>query len=164
MEAVKLNVMHWHLSDDQGFRVESRQLPLLQEKGSNGSYYTQQQIKRRDRVRCRPWHSRGAGVRHAVPHDRAGWSAIPSSASSDGPYQIATKWGVFDPAMDPTRDATYEFLDKFVEEMTGLFPDAYFHIGGDECNGKEWDANRKDSGLHESARHEGQRRAAVLLH
>src|SRR6202044_3088544 len=58
-----------------------------------------------------------------------------------GPYLIERKWGIFDPAMDPTRESTYEFLDAFLGEMTSLFPDAYFHIGGDECNGKEWDAN-----------------------
>ncbi len=73
MEAVKLNVMHWHLSDDQGFRVESRQLPLLQEKGSNGSYYTQAADQGSHRVRGGPWDSRGARVRHALPHYRAAY-------------------------------------------------------------------------------------------
>ncbi len=52
--------------------------------------------------------------------------------------------------MDPTRESTYEFLDRFLAEMTALFPDAYFHIGGDECDGKEWDANaRIQSYMHE---------------
>src|SRR5260221_89014 len=58
-------------------------------------------------------------------------------------YKIERGWGVFDPAMDPTRDSTYKFLDSFIDEMTELFPDHYFHIGGDEVNGKEWDANKK---------------------
>jgi hexosaminidase len=140
MEAVKLNVMHWHLSDDQGFRVESRQFPLLQEKGSNGSYYTQAQIHEViDYARVR-------GIR-VVPefdmpcHTTSWFAGYPQIASGPGPYQIATKWGVLDAAMDPTRETTYEFLDKFLGEMTALFPDAYFHIGGDECDGKEWDAN-----------------------
>jgi hexosaminidase len=140
MEAVKLNVMHWHLSDDQGFRVESRQFPLLQEKGSNGSYYTQAQIHEVI------GYARERGIRVVPEFDMpchttswfAGYSQI---ASGPGPYQIATKWGVLDAAMDPTREATYEFLDKFLGEMAALFPDAYFHIGGDECDGKEWDAN-----------------------
>src|SRR5262249_11470975 len=56
-------------------------------------------------------------------------------------YSIERKWGVFDPAMDPTRDSTYKFLDEFIGEMAKLFPDEFFHIGGDEVNGKEWDAN-----------------------
>jgi hexosaminidase len=140
MEAVKLNVMHWHLSDDQGFRVESRQSPLLQEKGSNGSYYTQAQIHEVID------YARERGIR-VVPefdmpcHTTSWLVGYPQIASGPGPYQIATKWGVLDAAMDPTRETTYEFLDKFLGEMTALFPDAYFHIGGDECDGKEWDAN-----------------------
>jgi hexosaminidase len=140
MEAVKLNVMHWHLSDDQGFRVESRQFPLLQEKGSNGSYYTQAQIHEVID------YARERGIR-VVPefdmpcHTTSWFAGYPQIASGPGPYPIATKWGVLDAAMDPTRETTYEFLDKFLGEMTALFPDAYFHIGGDECDGKEWDAN-----------------------
>jgi hexosaminidase len=65
----------------------------------------------------------------------------PELASGKGPYKIETRWGVFDPAMDPTRESTFEFISKFIGEMTTIFPDAYFHVGGDECNGKEWDAN-----------------------
>ncbi len=67
----------------------------------------------------------------------------PELASGPGPYQIERKWGVFDPAMDPTREETYKFLDAFIGEMAELFPDQFFHIGGDEVNGKEWDANPK---------------------
>jgi hexosaminidase len=67
----------------------------------------------------------------------------PELASAPGPYEIERKWGVFDPAMDPTREETYKFLDAFIGEMAGLFPDQFFHIGGDEVNGKQWDANPK---------------------
>jgi hexosaminidase len=140
MEAVKLNVFHWHLSDDQGFRVESKLLPLLQEKGSNGLYYTQKQIG--DVIQ----YARDRGIR-VVPefdmpcHTTSWLVGYPQLASGAGPYQIASRWGVLDSAMDPTRESTYEFLDKFIGEMSALFPDAYFHIGGDECDGKEWDAN-----------------------
>jgi len=97
MEAVKLNVMHWHLSDDQGFRVESRQFPLLHEKGSNGSYYTQQQIK--DVIE----YAADRGIR-VVPefdmpcHTTALLTAYPQIGSGPGPYQIATKWGILDAA------------------------------------------------------------------
>ena len=66
---------------------------------------------------------------------------ILSWRSGKGPYQIAVHMGIRDPAMDPTRDTTYEFLDRFSARWPRLFPDAYFHIGGDECNGKEWDAS-----------------------
>jgi hexosaminidase len=140
MEAVKMNVFHWHLSEDQGFRVESKIFPLLQEKGSDGLYYTQ------DQVRGIIKYARDRGIR-VIPefdmpgHATAWFVGYPNLASGSGPYKIERHWGIFDPAMDPTRESTYQFLDQLLGEMTALFPDAYFHIGGDECNGKEWDAN-----------------------
>src|SRR2546421_9219375 len=67
----------------------------------------------------------------------------PEIASGPGPYEIERRWGVFDPAMDPTSEKTYKFLDSFVEEMAKLFPDQYFHVGVDEVHGKQWDANPK---------------------
>ncbi|MGA8089450.1 MAG: family 20 glycosylhydrolase [Terracidiphilus sp.] len=140
MEAVKLNVFHWHLSEDQGFRAESKIYPLLTGKGSNGLYYTQAQM--REVVE----YARDRGIR-VVPefdmpcHTTAWFVGYPALASGKGPYKIETQWGVFDPAMDPTRESTFEFIDKFIGEMTRIFPDAYFHVGGDECDGKEWDAN-----------------------
>jgi hexosaminidase len=140
MEAVKLNVFHWHLSDDQGFRVESKKFPLLQGKGSDGLFYTQEEI------RGVIEYARDRGIR-VVPefdmpgHTTAWFVGYADVASGPGPYQIERKWGIFDPAMDPTRDSTYKFLDTFIGEMTSLFPDAYFHVGGDECNGKAWDTN-----------------------
>ena len=76
-------------------------------------------------------------------HTTSWFAGYPQLASGPGPYQVATQWGVLDAAMDPTRETTYEFLDKFLGEMTALFPDAYFHVGGDECNGKEWTANQR---------------------
>ncbi|HUD54443.1 MAG TPA: family 20 glycosylhydrolase [Terracidiphilus sp.] len=142
MEAVKLNVLHWHLSENQGFRAESKLFPLLQEKGSDGLYYTQQQI------RSVVQYARDRGIR-VVPefdvpcHTTSWFVGYPNLASGTGPYKIETRWGVMDPAMDPTRESTYQFLDRFFGEMMTIFPDAYFHIGGDECNGKEWDANRR---------------------
>ncbi len=140
MEALKLNVFHWHLSEDQGFRIESTTFPLLQEKGSDGLFYTQQQV--RDVLA----YSRDRGIRVIPEFDMPGHATAwlvgyPELASGAGPYRIERRWGIFDPAMDPTRESTYSFLDRFFGEMTALFPDAYFHIGGDECNGKEWDRN-----------------------
>jgi hexosaminidase len=140
MEAVKLNVFHWHLSEDQGYRLESKKFPLLTEKGSDGLYYTQEQAKELIA------YARDRGIRVIPEFDMPGHAGswfvgYPELASGAGPYHIERHWGVFDPAMDPTRESTYKFLDTFFEEMTALFPDAYFHIGGDECNGKEWDAN-----------------------
>jgi hexosaminidase len=140
MAAVKLNVFHWHLSENQGFRVESKKFPKLQGAGSDGLYYTQ------DEIRGLIAYARERGIR-VVPefdmpgHATAWFVGYPELASGPGPYQIERQWGVFDPAMDPTREETYKFLDAFIGEMAGLFPDQFFHIGGDEVNGKEWDAN-----------------------
>jgi hexosaminidase len=156
MEAIKLNVFHWHLSDNQGFRVESTKFPLLQEKGSDGLFYTQEEI------RSVIAYARDRGIR-VVPefdmpgHTTAWFVGYPDLASGSGPYQIERKWGIFDPAMDPSRESTYTFLNSFIGEMAALFPDAYFHVGGDECNGKEWDANpriqqfMKEHGLKDNA-------------
>ena len=140
MAAVKLNVFHWHLSDNQGFRVESKKFPKLQRMGSDGLYYTQ------DEVRDLIAYAWDRGIR-VVPefdmpgHSTAWFVGYPELASGPGPYQIERKWGIFDPAMDPTQERTYRFLDGFVGEMAKLFPDQYFHIGGDEVNGKQWDTN-----------------------
>jgi hexosaminidase len=137
MAAVKLNVFHWHLSDDQGFRAESRRFPRLQQLGSDGNFYTQAEIRH---VLA---YARDRGIRVVPEFDMPGhtnsWLAgYPELASAPGPYSIGRTWGVYDGAMDPTREETYDFLDAFLAEMTQLFPDPYFHIGGDEVNGKQW--------------------------
>jgi hexosaminidase len=142
MAAVKLNVFHWHLSENQGFRVESRKFPKLTAEGSDGLFYTQSEV--RDLIA----YAYARGIRVVPEFDMPGHSTAwfvghPELASGPGPYEIERKWGVFDPAMDPTREETYKFLDAFIGEMAGLFPDQFFHIGGDEVNGKQWDANPK---------------------
>src|SRR5215831_4994134 len=142
MEAVKMNVLHLHLSDNQGFRVESKKFPKLQEQGSEGLYYTEEEI--RDLIS----YARDRGIRIVPEFDMPGHSTsffvgYPEIASGPGPYALDRKWGVLDPAMNPTEEKTYRFLDDFIGEMAKLFPDRYFHIGGDEVNGKEWDGNPK---------------------
>ena len=76
----------------------------------------------------------------------------PELASAPGPYQIERHWGIFDPAMDPTREEVYQFLDAFIGEMAALFPDEYFHIGGDEVNGKQWKSNPRIQAFMQRAR------------
>jgi hexosaminidase len=142
MEAVKMNVFHWHLSENQGFRVESRKFPKLYEMGSNGLYYTQ------DEIRGLIVYARERGIRVVPEFDLPGHSTAwfvghPELASGPGPFTIERKWGVFDPAFDPTNEKVYRFLDEFIGEMAKLFPDHFFHVGGDEVNGKAWDANPK---------------------
>ncbi|MBZ5585878.1 MAG: beta-N-acetylhexosaminidase, partial [Acidobacteriia bacterium] len=137
MAAVKMNVFHWHLSEDQGFRVESKKYPKLHETGSNGNYYTHDQI--REVVA----YARDRGIR-VVPefdmpgHTTAWFVGYPELASGPGPYKIGANYGVFDPAMDPSKEETYAFLDGFIGEISPLFPDPYWHVGGDEVNGRQW--------------------------
>src|SRR6266481_1875099 len=142
MEVVKMNVFHWHLSENQGFRVESRKFPKLHELGSDGLYYTQDEI--RDVIA----YARDRGIRVVPEFDMPGHSTAwfvghPELASGKGPYEIERRWGIFDPAMDPTNEKVYKLLDDLIGEMARIFPDHFFHIGGDEVNGKEWDANPK---------------------
>ena len=138
MAAVKMNVLHWHLSDDQGFRAESKVFPKLTGMGSDGMFYTQAEM--RDVIAYA--HDRGIRVmpEFDIPgHSRSWFLGYPELASGPGPYTLEDG----DPIMDPTRESTYKFLEKFIAEMAKLFPDAYFHIGGDEVDGKQWDANPK---------------------
>jgi hexosaminidase len=140
MAAVKLNVLHLHLTDYQGFRVESKRFPKLQQMGSDGLYYTQ------DEIREIIAYARERGIRVIPEFDIPGHSTswlvgYPELASAPGPYEIERKYDVFDPAMDPTREEVYKFLDRFLGEMAALFPDAYMHIGGDEVTGKHWRLN-----------------------
>ena len=140
MAAVKLNVFHWHLTEDQGFRVESKKFPKLHTLGSDGLYYTQ------DQVREIIAYAADRGIRVMPEFDIPGHSTswlvgYPELGSAPGPYQIERGVGIFEPALDPTREQTYKFLDGFLGEMAALFPDAYMHIGGDENEGKQWDRN-----------------------
>jgi len=140
MAAVKLNVLHLHLSDDQGFRVESKRYPRLQEMGSDGQYYTQDQI--REIVA----YARDRGIRVVPEFDMPGhvtswFVGYPEYASAPGPYALLRAFGVHDAVFDPTREEVYRFIDGFIGEMAALFPDAYWHVGGDENNGRQWSAN-----------------------
>jgi len=137
MAAVKLNVFHWHLSDDQGFRAESRKYPRLQQLGSGGQYYTQ------DQLRHIVAYARDRGIRVVpefdIPGHTTSWlAAYPELASAPGPYEIGRDFGIFDGVMDPSNESTFTLLDGFIGEMAGLFPDPYIHIGGDEVSGKHW--------------------------
>ena len=152
----KLNTFHWHLTDDQGWRIEIKKYPKLTEIGSKrkesmiGAYvdntfdgkpygpyfYTQKQIK--DVVKY-------AQERHitVVPeiempgHDLAALSAYPELACTKGPFESATKWGVFDDVFCP-KEETFTFLENVLDEVMTLFPSQYIHIGGDECPKTRW--------------------------
>jgi hexosaminidase len=153
MSAVKLNVLHWHLSEDQAFRIESKRYPRLHQMGSNGDYYTQDQI--RDIVA----YARDRGIR-VVPefdvpgHTSAWFPGYPELAFSPGPFAAGDRGTS---VMDPSKESTYAFLDGFIGEMAQLFPDPYFHIGGDGVNPRFWNqspaiqAFARDNGLVNAA-------------
>jgi len=141
MAAVKLNVLHWHLTEDQAFRIESKKFPKLHELGSDGLYYTQEQIK--DIIK----YADELGIRVVpefdVPGHTSSWFiGYPELASAPGPYGMERRWIKADPTMNPTDNNVYKFLDKFLGEMAGLFPDEYLHIGGDEVTGLHWTNNK----------------------
>ena len=140
LAAVKMNVLHWHLTEDQGFRVESRVFPRLHKLGSDGRFYTQEEI--RDVIA----YAGDRGIRVVPEFDIPGHStswfvAYPEYASAPGPYRIERSFGVFGPAFNPADERIYGFFDKFLGEMARLFPDAYLHIGGDEVNPDQWQAS-----------------------
>jgi hexosaminidase len=142
MAMVKLNVFHWHLSDDQGFRAESKLFPKLTGMGSGGQFYTQDEM--RDVVA----YARARGVRVVPEFDMPGHTAswligYPEFGSSAAPTELPVVFGIHDDSLDPTQESTYKFLDAFIGEMSAIFPDPYFHIGGDENTGKAWRGNPK---------------------
>jgi len=140
MAAVKLNVFHWHLTDDQGFRLESKRHPKLHELGSDGEFYTHQEIKEVIQYAA----ERGIRVIPEIDvpgHASALLTAYPELGSKKATYTIERYAGIFDPTLDPTNEKTYQILEDVFTEIAGLFPDPYVHIGGDENEGKHWDEN-----------------------
>ena len=130
MEAVKMNVFHWHLSEDQGFRVESKIYPLLQEKGSDGLFYTQEQI--RNVIE----YARDRGIR-VVPefdmpgHATAWFVGYPESGQRFWPVSNRAQVGRVQPRDGP-HAGQHLYLSRRLHRRNdrALFPDAYFHVGG----------------------------------
>ena len=156
MAVYKLNRFHWHLSDDQGWRIEINRYPELTLVGGYrsgtmvgrdfnsddgiryGGYYTQDQI--REVVA----YADKLGIT-IVPeidlpgHMLAALSAYPWLGCSGGPYEAWHKWGVADEVLCAGKETTYEFLENVLAEVAELFPGEYIHIGGDECPKTEWE-------------------------
>lgn len=142
MAAMKLNVLHWHLTDDQGWRMESKRFPRLHQVGGKDGYYTQQEI--RDIVD----YARERGIR-VVPeidlpgHTTALGAAYPQLMAMPGPDEPEIHWGVHPAVLDPTKDEVYDFIEQLLIEVTELFPDHYIHIGGDEVLPDHWHENER---------------------
>ncbi len=140
MAVAKLNVFHWHLSDDQGFRAESKKFPRFTEVASSGQFYTQEQM------RAVVAYARARGIRVVpefdIPGHTSSWIlAYPEYGAGEDIRELPKVFGIPRAELDPSNEKTYKFLDAFIGEMSEIFPDAYFHIGGDETAGKGWLAN-----------------------
>jgi hexosaminidase len=142
MAAAKLNVFHWHLSDDQGFRAESKKFTKLTGVASDGQFYTQ------DEMREVVAYASERGIRVVPEFDMPGhgtsWILAYPELSPDAKItQLPVVYGTPTAVLDPTRESTYKFINTLVEEMGRIFPDEYFHIGGDEVQGQAWLSNPK---------------------
>lgn len=144
MASMKMNVFHWHLADDQGWRIELKNHPKLTELASDGNFYTQEEIKNIVKYA----DERGILVIPEIDvpgHASALLTAYPEIGSKVGEgkftYEVQRNSGIFNATLDPTNPKTYEVLSSIFDEVCPLFPGSYFHIGGDENNGKEWNAN-----------------------
>lgn len=140
MAAAKLNVFHWHLTDDQGWRLESLRYPELQRLASNGRYYSREEI--REVVA----YARARGIVVVAEIDLPGHAgaiavAYPELMSAPGPYEAEDRWGVHTPLLNPASEEVYEFARNLLAEVTELFPFEYVHIGGDEVNPGDWQRN-----------------------
>lgn len=153
----KMNRFHWHLTEDQGWRIEIKQYPKLQEVAAfrketlighyndtpqkydgtpYGGYYTQEEVK--DVVKYAQERFITIIPEIEMPgHAQAALAAYPELSCAGGPIETATKWGVFDEVYCPT-EATFTFLENVLTEVMDLFPSEYIHIGGDECPKTKW--------------------------
>lgn len=156
MEIHKLNTLHWHLTDDQGWRVEIKKYPELTEKGSvrkgtvvlknweqldgqpYGGYYTQ------DEIREVVAYAAAKGIT-IIPeidlpgHMLAALTAFPELGCTGGPYELWCRWGVSDDVLCVGKEETFTFIEGVLDEIIELFPSKYIHIGGDECPKIRWE-------------------------
>ncbi|AOW83625.1 beta-N-acetylhexosaminidase [Vibrio mimicus] len=144
MASAKMNVFHWHIWDDQGIRIQLENYPRLWQVTADGDYYS------KDDIRKVVAYARNLGIR-VIPeislpgHASAVAHAYPKLMSGLGEqsYPQQRGWGVFEPLMDPTNPELYTMLASVFDEVVELFPDEYFHIGGDEPNYQQWRDNPK---------------------
>lgn len=159
MAAMKMNVFHWHLVDDQGWRIEMKKHKVLTDKASDGLFYTREEIKGIVKYAADrgilvvpeidvPGHA--SAILTAFPEIGSkvvtinkGSSETTQKASGLVTYTLERNAGIFTPTLDPSNPRTYQLLNEIFDEVCPLFPGKYFHIGGDENEGKDWDANPK---------------------
>ncbi|MBS1920815.1 MAG: family 20 glycosylhydrolase [Bacteroidetes bacterium] len=152
----KMNYFHWHLTDDQGWRIEIKKYPRLTQIGAwrngtiigrypgngndsihYGGYYTQEQIKEIVKYAADRYITVIPEI-EMPGHASAALASYPFLGCTKGPYQVQQTWGVFDDVFCAGNDSTYKFLDDVLDEVMALFPSKYIHIGGDECPKTRW--------------------------
>lgn len=175
MAVYKLNRLHWHLTEDQGWRIEIKSLPRLTEVGAwrngtmvghdwtsddgipYGGFYTQEEIKEVIEYA----DERGITIIPEIDlpgHMVAALAAYPELGCFDGPYEVRKIWGIANEVLCPGKETTFEFLEKVLGEVADLFPSEYIHIGGDECPKVKWEncpdcqARIKELGLEDDDR------------
>lgn len=161
MSKYKMNVFHWHLTEDQGWRIEIKRYPLLTEIGSrrretcigkvthkthpkdrnfdcipHDGYYTQEEIKEVVRY-AKDRHVKIIPEIEMPGHALAALASYPHLGCTGGPYEVATMWGVFNDVYCP-KEETFKFIEDILSEIIELFPSEYIHIGGDECPKVRW--------------------------
>jgi len=155
----KMNTFHWHLTEDQGWRIEIKKYPMLTEVGAwrdetlighggrppfeydgepHGGYYTQDEI--REVVEYAKQHHITVIPEIEMPgHATAALASYPELGCTGGPYEVETRWGIFEDAFCAGNEFTFEFLENVLSEVVELFPSEYIHIGGDECLKDRWE-------------------------
>ncbi len=147
MAMFKMNTFHWHLTEDQGWRIEIKKYPLLAEIGSKrkegegheyGGFYTHEQVK--DIVAYAADRMIDVVPEIELPgHALAALTAYPEYSCTGGPFKVRKIWGVEADVYCAGKEETFKFLEDIIEEVVELFPSPYFHIGGDECPKSRWE-------------------------
>lgn len=142
----KLNIFHWHLTDDQGWRIEIKKYPRLTDIGARridkngseyGGFYTQEDI--REIVAYAESRCVTVVPEIDIPgHTTAVLAACPEYSCTGGPFEVANRWGVFEDVLCPGKDETFTFVENVLTEICELFPGEYIHVGGDECPTVRW--------------------------
>ncbi len=146
MAMVKLNTFHWHLTEDQGWRIEIKQYPKLTEIGSKriegegyeyGGFYTQDEIKEIVAYAAERFITVVPEI-ELPGHALAALTAYPEYSCTGGPFKVRNVWGVEPDVYCAGKEETFAFLENIINEVVELFPSPYFHIGGDECPKDKW--------------------------
>jgi len=149
LASFKMNMFHWHLTEDQGWRIEINKFPKLTEIGAwrngadgnrYGGFYTQDEIRAVVDYAARRFVTVIPEI-ELPGHARAALAAYPEYSCTGGPFEVAAEWGIFKDVYCPGREETFVFLEHIFHEVADLFPGPYIHIGGDECPKTRWKAH-----------------------